>query len=489
MSRNKDITGQRFSRLSAVRPAGKTPSGKLTWECICDCGTVITVPTGALRSGNTRSCGCLRRDKTVARNRASIGIRQGPRADVTGQRFGRLVAVERLPSGQWFCKCDCGGSATVPVNALRSGNTRSCGCFQRDRASEANKGKNLGRVAMNRQDLVGKRFGILTVTAFSRLHVTPGGTNKTYWNCVCDCGKETTVTANNLRSGQVASCGCQQSGSSKKEQDLVDFLRQFDPEIIANRQLDGTRFRFDAISELHRIAVEFNGVFWHSTARVSREYHLQKRTVAERAGYRLISIWQDDWNDNRPRFEALLRRAFGFEQIERLHARKLTVSVLDHAQANAFHSAHHVQSGRVVGKHFALMLGEDVVEVATFLEKKGQLHLIRNTIKTGYTVVGGLRKLISATGFRGTVVSYVDRDHFDGRSYLAAGFEKVGTTLQLRYLNGSARVRREMFMRHKLPSLGIEVRDGETEREALHRAGIYQCWNSGIDRMEFVVQR
>lgn len=53
-----DITNQRFGKLVAIGPASNT--GRWTvWNVVCDCGTRKTVPTHALRSGNTKSCGCL----------------------------------------------------------------------------------------------------------------------------------------------------------------------------------------------------------------------------------------------------------------------------------------------------------------------------------------------------------------------------------------------------------------------------------------------
>lgn len=49
--------------------------------------------------------------------------------DLTGQRFGRLVAKERRDDGKWVCVCDCGKETVVFRGALRSGHTRSCGCL------------------------------------------------------------------------------------------------------------------------------------------------------------------------------------------------------------------------------------------------------------------------------------------------------------------------------------------------------------------------
>lgn len=67
--------------------------------------------------------------------------------DLTGQQYGRLTVIERapdhvLPSGRrqvaWVCLCDCEERQSVVVHAnnLQSGNTQSCGCFCRQRASE-----------------------------------------------------------------------------------------------------------------------------------------------------------------------------------------------------------------------------------------------------------------------------------------------------------------------------------------------------------------
>ena len=54
--------------------------------------------------------------------------------DITGQRFGRLVAIERAGKDKqrcalWRCKCDCGKETITRGSALRAGVSRSCGCL------------------------------------------------------------------------------------------------------------------------------------------------------------------------------------------------------------------------------------------------------------------------------------------------------------------------------------------------------------------------
>lgn len=64
--------------------------------------------------------------------------------DLAGSRFGRLTVVEdtgERKHGQkvWLCSCDCGSTVKAQSGNLRSGNTKSCGCFQRDLSKERNK--------------------------------------------------------------------------------------------------------------------------------------------------------------------------------------------------------------------------------------------------------------------------------------------------------------------------------------------------------------
>ena len=68
--------------------------------------------------------------------------------DLTGQRFGRLVVMNQAPSYidkkgrkfvRWFCLCDCGNTTIVKADALRSGNTKSCGCLNTEIVIQNNK--------------------------------------------------------------------------------------------------------------------------------------------------------------------------------------------------------------------------------------------------------------------------------------------------------------------------------------------------------------
>lgn len=62
MSNLKDLTGQKFGRLTVIERAGSTKDNHTTWLCGCECGNKTVVPIHYLRSGNTKSCGCLKNE-------------------------------------------------------------------------------------------------------------------------------------------------------------------------------------------------------------------------------------------------------------------------------------------------------------------------------------------------------------------------------------------------------------------------------------------
>jgi hypothetical protein len=57
--------------------------------------------------------------------------------DLTGKSFGRLIVVVLDPPNHYLCLCSCGVTTRVSANNLRSGNTTSCGCLQRERTSQS----------------------------------------------------------------------------------------------------------------------------------------------------------------------------------------------------------------------------------------------------------------------------------------------------------------------------------------------------------------
>lgn len=118
MAEKLDLRGHRFGSLvvtAEAAPLREGPHLRTRWTCLCDCGREFIARTALLRGGKQTSCGHKR-----------------PRLDdMTGRRFGRLVATERTSTTTYKCVCDCGTEKLLSVFDLKL--TRSCGCSRRGR--------------------------------------------------------------------------------------------------------------------------------------------------------------------------------------------------------------------------------------------------------------------------------------------------------------------------------------------------------------------
>lgn len=123
------MIGEKYGKLEVIglkdkikNPCKSARGFIYIYECLCECGTVLDVRKGNLRSGHTQSCGCLKKEKV--RNFMNSKFK------FEGMVFGRLTVIERDPiTFLWNCVCSCGNSTTASTDYLKAGKKRSCGCL------------------------------------------------------------------------------------------------------------------------------------------------------------------------------------------------------------------------------------------------------------------------------------------------------------------------------------------------------------------------
>ncbi len=134
MTESINMAGQRFGRLAVLGqlPRERAKALRLRrgahWICQCDCGQLRIAFGNMLRSGAVTACKVCTKSETAAKTGASL------RLDVTGERYGMLVAIRFVKSVEqgayWLFDCDCGKQATLRLKDVRQGNTLSCGCLK-----------------------------------------------------------------------------------------------------------------------------------------------------------------------------------------------------------------------------------------------------------------------------------------------------------------------------------------------------------------------
>ena len=119
-----DLTGRRFGMLTITHRWSEA-SHITKWHCVCDCGGTTIAAAHHLKDGQTKSCGCLKFSRAL---------------NLVGEKFYRLTVIGRAPNrgtglrskSQWECLCECGNTCVVLGYVLKSGNTKSCGCWKKE---------------------------------------------------------------------------------------------------------------------------------------------------------------------------------------------------------------------------------------------------------------------------------------------------------------------------------------------------------------------
>lgn len=111
----KDITGNKYGLLTAIKPTDKRYYGSVVWIVKCDCGEELEASVDSLQVGNKTKC-----------NNHEI-------KEMTGRTFGKLTilsyAYSKNQKRYYLCQCNCGKTKTIAGSDLTSGNTKSCGCI------------------------------------------------------------------------------------------------------------------------------------------------------------------------------------------------------------------------------------------------------------------------------------------------------------------------------------------------------------------------
>jgi len=124
--------------------------------------------------------------------------KQNDTSRFVGQKFGRLSILELIGKKKYKdivkCECECGVIKDYYLCNILKGKAKSCGCLKNEQNHEKRPPK---------ENIIGKVFNRLTVIRYAGYK-----RGQHSWECLCECGKITTITSCDLKSGHTKSCGC-----------------------------------------------------------------------------------------------------------------------------------------------------------------------------------------------------------------------------------------------------------------------------------------
>ena len=200
----EDMVGRKFGKLTVLGffkkdvPTKNRPNQKIVYfKCECECGNIKEIMAKSVLNGDTKSCGCLKRDVDEKHIK------------MIGKKFGKLTVLEAYKKSHpeknnpnvkrcfFKCLCECGNTKEIMANSVIRGEIKSCGCLNKE-------------IDKKYIDSIGVKFNKLTIREIFRKEIKKNNKVKTvvFANCVCECGNIKEIRAINVISGATKSCGC-----------------------------------------------------------------------------------------------------------------------------------------------------------------------------------------------------------------------------------------------------------------------------------------
>lgn len=436
-----DLRGQRFGKL-VVREYIDAQR----WLCDCDCGGTKIAHRNHLMDGRSTHCDECRAIK---------------HEDLTGQRFGKIVAKKYLGNKTWLCECDCGNTKEVLSANLKNGSTVSCDCLM---------------TRISQEDL--------TNTILSLTHVLGRMPFRS------EVAEQYGITAHNL-DYFISKYDLREylglAYSSEAEREIAGL---FGTKVIIGDKTILNGHEIDVYLPEYNLGIEYNGTYWHSSKQKESTYHKKKTDLCEKKGIRLIHIFEHEWNDIRIKNILLkyLNRLTNSESLTKLYARNTKVSEIPNKIAKEFLNNFHLQGGIDAPIHIGCYYQNKLYGVMSFgkcrFKDEAQYELFRLCWHPDYAVVGGTEKLFDYFVQKykpKSILTYTDRSKFTGEVYKRLGFDFIENTKP-----GYCYVKDHTFevvSRYKatkkvLVEKGWGTED-QSESEIMDSHGYYKIYDSG----------
>lgn len=273
--------------------------------------------------------------------------------------------------------------------------------------------------------------------------------------------------------------------ASQQQLEVADFIRTLTNEEvqISNRSIIPP-LELDIWIPSKQIAIEYHGLYWHSGGRdetFNSKKHREKYLACKRLGIRLIQIFSDEWLDNRPVCESVIRHAIGGETVVKLNARDCVIQEVDLKTAKKFFDACHMAGNTNSTRRFALnhkkhgIVG--MVSVRRPIQKKHGnklIELARMAFTPGFAIRGGASKMLSAIrkshiDYDG-LLSYAELRYGEGETYAKCGFKRLPDAINnYWYTNGISRFNRFKFRAQPGKSEKVVAKDAGVR--AVHGCG------------------
>ncbi len=274
---------------------------------------------------------------------------------------------------------------------------------------------------------------------------------------------------------------------SKPEQEIGEFIASLGLE-WKNGWINSTERRnLDIFIPSKNIAIEYNGLYWHSELNKPKHYHLEKTELAEKEGIRIIHIFEHEWNERKNQVKSYLQSALGVNK-NIVYARKTEIRHVDKKEAAEFLNQYHILGKCGMKDAFGLYYENELLAMITINihHRQSKKYVLNRYVgKTNYNVIGGLSRLVkTAVKKYGSLLTWVDRRISDGTNWEKSGWIKEDV-LKPDYFyynpNGNKVISKQMRKKNL-----VKTPKNMTEKEHAKIDGLLRVWDCGKIRLKYV---
>lgn len=276
--------------------------------------------------------------------------------------------------------------------------------------------------------------------------------------------------------------------TSGPEQKVKLVLDEQGIEYIQNDRTMLAPYELDFYIPEHNLAIEINGIYWHSTASPAnrdKNYHFDKWKKCRALGITLISYTDADVINN---IEMIINKVSYLtnKSTRIVGARKCTIGPVSSADEFALLEEHHIQ-GKLNARSGVLGAYHDnnLVAVINWATRKKYLEITRYCCDNQASYPGLFSRMTKAmqkkTEYTGDIVSFSNNDHSNGNVYKQAGFaeDKILGPAYWYTRDFVTLENRQKYMKSKIAArFGIDMTD-KTEWQAMQELGFHRYYDSG----------
>ena len=279
---------------------------------------------------------------------------------------------------------------------------------------------------------------------------------------------------------------------SSHEKELQEFLATSNIEYKPSDRSMIYPLELDIFIPDKNLAVEINGVYWHSVDSNSnadgKNKHLNKLQRCIDVGITLLQFTCSEWITKQDIVKSIILTKLG-ETTHRIFARKCSIIEVDKADEAEFFNRNHIQGHTRSDRCIGLMYGDEYVCMISFgkprYDKTHETEIIRIATKLNCIVVGGVSKMFKY--FLGStecssIITYADRQYSTGNIYTQLGFVfSHHSAIGYKWVLNGVTYNRWQFMKHKLKDKLKIFDDSLSESENMFNNGyrkLYDCGQS-----------